>query len=51
MENKMEKPGIPLLGEDFPEMIVQTTHGKITLPKDYTGKWLVFFSHPADFTP
>jgi peroxiredoxin (alkyl hydroperoxide reductase subunit C) len=42
---------MPLLGDDFPQMEVQTTHGKINLPGDYAGKWFVLFSHPADFTP
>ena len=32
-------------------MQVQTTHGPKTIPGDYAGKWLVLFSHPADFTP
>lgn len=41
----------PLLGDAFPEMAVQTTHGKLSLPEDYKGKWFVLFSHPADFTP
>lgn len=41
----------PLLGDLFPEMEVQTTHGVKKLPDDYKGKWLVLFSHPADFTP
>ncbi len=41
----------PLLGDAFPEMEVQTTHGVKKLPEDYKGKWLVLFSHPADFTP
>jgi peroxiredoxin (alkyl hydroperoxide reductase subunit C) len=50
MENLNEKR-MPLLGDDFPEMIVQTTHGIINLPKNYIGKWFVLFSHPADFTP
>ncbi|MEM3063555.1 MAG: peroxiredoxin [Nitrososphaerota archaeon] len=50
MEN-IEKKGIPLLGEAFPEMKVLTTHGEKTLPNDYKGKWFVLFSHPADFTP
>jgi peroxiredoxin (alkyl hydroperoxide reductase subunit C) len=50
MENLNEKR-MPLLGDDFPEMSVQTTHGVIKLPKDYAGKWFVLFSHPADFTP
>ena len=41
----------PLIGDKFPEMTVQTTHGMKTLPSDYAGKWIVLFSHPADFTP
>ncbi len=40
-----------LLGDFFPEMKVQTTHGQIDLPSYFTGKWFVLFSHPADFTP
>ena len=46
-----EKKGMPLLGDDFPKMEVQTTKGTINLPGDYAGKWFVLFSHPADFTP
>jgi len=46
-----ETRGMPLLGDAFPDMKVQTTHGVKTLPKDYSGKWFVLFSHPADFTP
>lgn len=42
---------MPLLGDKFPEMEVQTTHGKVKLPDAYKGKWFVLFSHPADFTP
>ncbi len=49
MEN--EKKGMPLLGDKFPEMTVQTTRGMMKLPDAYTGKWFVLFSHPADFTP
>ncbi len=45
------KAGMPLLGDDFPEMSVQTTHGMMNLPGDLKGKWFVLFSHPADFTP
>jgi len=45
------KIGMPLLGDDFPEMSVQTTHGKMNIPGDFKGKWFVLFSHPADFTP
>lgn len=51
MENLNEKKGMPLLGDNFPEMTVQTTRGQINLPSHYKGKWFVLFSHPADFTP
>lgn len=51
MENTEEKKGIPLLGDDFPKMKVQTTRGVMELPDQFTGKWFVLFSHPADFTP
>ncbi len=45
-------PGsIPLIGEKFPELEVNTTHGPVKLPDDFKGKWFVLFSHPADFTP
>jgi peroxiredoxin (alkyl hydroperoxide reductase subunit C) len=42
---------IPLIGENFPQIEVQTTQGKIKVPDAYTGKWFILFSHPADFTP
>jgi len=51
MEKLEETKGMPLLGDDFPQMTVQTTHGIKNLPEDYKGKWFVLFSHPADFTP
>ncbi len=43
--------GMPLLGDKFPQLEVQTTKGKLNLPKHFAGKWFVLFSHPADFTP
>ena len=43
--------GMPLLGDPFPEIEVQTTKGKMVLPEAFKGKWFVLFSHPADFTP
>jgi peroxiredoxin (alkyl hydroperoxide reductase subunit C) len=46
LENKM-----PLIGDKFPEIEVQTTRGKIKLPDNFKGKWFILFSHPADFTP
>lgn len=50
-ENNGIKTGIPLIGEKFPELTVQTTKGVITLPNDFKDKWVILFSHPADFTP
>jgi peroxiredoxin (alkyl hydroperoxide reductase subunit C) len=47
----MDEHAIPLIGDRFPKMEVQTTHGGLTLPTAYAGKWFVLFSHPADFTP
>ncbi len=43
--------GMPLLGDKFPQIEVQTTKGKLSLPDHFKGKWFVLFSHPADFTP
>jgi peroxiredoxin 2/4 len=40
-----------LLGDAFPELEVQTNHGRLSLPGDCKGDWFVLFSHPADFTP
>ena len=45
------KLNMPLLGDAFPEMDVQTTHGPMNIPGDLKGSWFVLFSHPADFTP
>ncbi|MCK4682896.1 peroxiredoxin [Candidatus Bipolaricaulota bacterium] len=49
--NQEQKYNMPLLGDSFPQMEVQTTHGAISLPGDFSGKWFILFSHPADFTP
>ena len=40
-----------VIGERFPEVEVNTTHGRMKLPDHFAGKWFVLFSHPADFTP
>ena len=47
----MQERRLPLIGDPAPEFRAQTTHGPIEFPKDFRGKWVVFFSHPADFTP
>jgi peroxiredoxin (alkyl hydroperoxide reductase subunit C) len=41
---------MPRLNEPAPAFEAKTTHGVKKLA-DYKGKWLVLFSHPADFTP
>ena len=43
-------PAMPRLNEPAPDFEAKTTHGVKKLA-DYKGKWLVLFSHPADFTP
>lgn len=42
--------GMPRLNEAAPDFEAVTTHGVRKL-SDYKGKWLILFSHPADFTP
>ncbi|MDO5690439.1 MAG: peroxiredoxin [Tissierellia bacterium] len=42
---------MPVIGQKAPEFRAVTTQGEINFPKDYEGKWIVLFSHPADFTP
>jgi peroxiredoxin (alkyl hydroperoxide reductase subunit C) len=42
---------MPLIGEKAPAFEAVTTQGKIKFPEDYKGKWVILFSHPADFTP
>jgi peroxiredoxin (alkyl hydroperoxide reductase subunit C) len=48
-ETSIEPTG-PRLNEPAPDFTARTTHGTRSL-SDYRGKWLILFSHPADFTP
>ena len=51
MENQQaEVISLPRLNEAAPAFNASTTHGRKSLA-DYRGKWLILFSHPADFTP
>jgi peroxiredoxin 2/4 len=48
----MEQPvRLPLIGEPAPCFKAESTQGPINFPEDFKGKWVIFFSHPADFTP
>ena len=45
-----ENAGIPQINSPAPDFDANSTHGPISLGK-FTGKWIVLFSHPYDFTP
>ena len=42
---------LPLIGDKAPAFQALTTNGTVNFPDDYKGKWVLFFSHPSDFTP
>lgn len=45
-----DRRSLPRLNEPAPDFEAVSTQGPIKL-SDYRGKWVVLFSHPADFTP
>ncbi len=52
-EQSQEKESftMPRIGDQAPFFVANTTQGEIKFPEQYTGKWSILFSHPADFTP
>jgi peroxiredoxin (alkyl hydroperoxide reductase subunit C) len=42
---------MPRIGDPAPSFRATTTQGPINFPSDYEGRWVILFSHPADFTP
>ena len=50
MEEK-QAVSMPRIGDKAPEFKAVTTQGDINFPSDYSGSWVILFSHPADFTP
>ncbi len=49
--NAAEVTRMPLIGDPAPSFRAKTTMGPLNFPEDYKGKWVILFSHPADFTP
>lgn len=49
MEEKCEQ-AFPKIGDKVPDFEAATTQGNIKL-SNFKGKWVILFSHPADFTP
>lgn len=50
MDYELMMNGNVKIGQQAPDFTAETTYGPVNL-SDYKGKWLVFFSHPGDFTP
>lgn len=49
--NPEEVVRLPLINDPAPAFRAKTTMGELNFPEDYKGKWVILFSHPADFTP
>lgn len=49
-ELQTEYRSLPRIMEPAPDFEADSTHGPIRL-SNYRGKWVMLFSHPADFTP
>ncbi len=54
MDTTLENENVvsmPRIGDKAPKFKAVTTQGNINFPSDYSGEWVILFSHPADFTP
>ena len=49
--SELQSTGIPRIGDTAPQFTASTTHGELTLSEYNQDHWIVFFAHPADFTP
>ena len=50
-QNPTESVPMPRIGDKAPAFTASTTQGEIKFPEQYSGSWIILFSHPADFTP
>jgi peroxiredoxin (alkyl hydroperoxide reductase subunit C) len=51
MEPSSQVVAMPRIGEKAPSFKAVTTQGEIQFPEQFSGSWVILFSHPADFTP
>ncbi len=51
MEDQVQKPQMPRIGDQAPDFDAATTTGPLRLSDYNKDSWVVLFSHPADFTP
>lgn len=51
METQETQITMPRIGDKAPAFRATTTQGEINFPDQFAGSWVIFFSHPADFTP
>lgn len=51
MNEETTSYSMPLIGDKAPAFTALTTQGTVNFPEDFKGKWVLFFSHPSDFTP
>jgi peroxiredoxin (alkyl hydroperoxide reductase subunit C) len=49
--NETQSVSMPRIGDKAPAFKAVTTQGEINFPDQYSGSWVILFSHPADFTP
>jgi peroxiredoxin 2/4 len=51
METQEIQITMPRIGDKAPAFKAITTQGEINFPDQFSGSWVILFSHPADFTP
>ena len=49
--NVNETTRLPLIGDKAPAFKAVTTQGEINFPQDFSGKWVILFSHQETLLP